>query len=258
MKAGRRRSTGKGAADEALARSMTFSQDDSGLVPPRNHEPSAARRSFSQVAVLGAAFALSVSVLPFVWVRSLGDAATFGAPGPRTFGLLLLSIGFIASSGWYLRRLDAHGPGVGRRFGVLLVMGWGLAVAVSVSIEWLVWGPRFIALPLIALASLHVLWLAWMTWLPIAAPTRCGVLLMLLACALPFYLLFAFAGYAGAGRIAIRWRGGRMSGAMSGDSLVDAESVAVAPRTSKAERLRSIHGARPHGRVSRCAFGGLG
>ncbi len=114
-----------------------------------------------------------------------------GRPGRRT---LVLGLPIAVGAGmagcwtrgwriWTQRRVLLVGI-------VLRTAVWSLSIAISAMTLWQIWGPKWVAVSLVVIASYPVLWFLWMWLLPITR--RMAVLLLLTSVRFPFLLCSTF------------------------------------------------------------------
>ena len=157
------------------------------------------------IARLILAIICTPAVLIYAWGRVLAIGMLLGRPEGRYLFLLVVGIaGVIALTSGLSARLQS--ARIDRRVMVGVPLLW---VAVTSVLIWLRFGdrvPKIVAGPLFLLATLWVLWAAWMFYRPWTWQIRVAGLAMLVPFPVVFLLLMRVDGLTGEARANFVWR----------------------------------------------------
>ncbi len=152
-----------------------------------------------------AAWAVTLSILPYTWGRTIIFWMSEGTPEPFYLKLLLATVAGLAVLTY----------GVGSKFTRTrtryLLLGAVVAswLAVNVALIWLRAGTfisRFYLVPGFLPATLFVLWLSWIGFLPWKWPARLAVTAVTALLLLPFFMTYRVAGLTGDGKVDFAFR----------------------------------------------------
>jgi outer membrane protein assembly factor BamB len=162
---------------------------------------------------------VTLAVLPYTWGRTLVLWMLVGQPEPWCLGLLIAGLVAVMLLTFRL----AHSFS-GTRFPqiVLAVVAttWAVEMGILVALRAGALLPRPYVVSLFVPATLWVVWVAWMFFLPMRGWTRLGILAVLSAGLAVFLLLLKVEGLSGDSQINFTWRQGAAPPALAGGEML--------------------------------------
>jgi outer membrane protein assembly factor BamB len=188
--------------------------------------PPALWRRWPTIRVVLAAL-VTLLVLPYGWGATLITGMMANEPDVRYVRATALALAAVL--GLTIGTAPAFPPRARWRIGAALFAAWVAELGALVVVYFGSLLPKLFAGPLLVLATLWILWAAWIFFWPLRWLPRFGILLLLVAAGAAFPVLLRFKGLTGVAEVNFAWRGAAEAGGL--DAAPEASPAADLTRT---------------------------